>query len=200
MEASNFNTDEIEIWPYEGCSNINVALALCNYIKKHSPNSKIIIHQDRDFMEENELNEYKEKLEDNDIYVFITDGNDLESYYYKEAHIMALYNQLELQDVRAVINDVLNDRSEKIREKFINTLIDRKLKNGERPNSGEIANHCIGKMHEDQLKYAHGKIVLKGINAKLQEITGQSPSLIRMTEHLKNEYLVGIANDIWGIA
>ena len=197
LEASNFHTDEIEIWPYEGCSNINVALALCNYIKKHSPNCKIVIHRDRDFMEEGELNEYKEKLENDDIYVFITEGNDLESYYYNESHIMKLYNKLDIQDVRNAINDVLNDRSEKIREKFINTIIDRKLKSGERPNSGEIANYCIQKMNEDQIKYAHGKIVLKGINAKLQEITGQSPSLIRMTEHLKNEYLEGIANDIW---
>ena len=91
LESSGFHIDEIEIWSYKGCSKKDIALTLAAFIRKHAPLSKIIIHQDRDYLTDEEISQYKRELEGHNVSCFITSGTDVESHFISAEHINQLY-------------------------------------------------------------------------------------------------------------
>lgn len=53
LESSGFNLYETDIWSYNGCTKVDTALVLAEFIKKHSPATKIIIHRDDKALRDN---------------------------------------------------------------------------------------------------------------------------------------------------
>ncbi|WP_341938559.1 AAA family ATPase [Marinimicrobium sp. C2-29] len=200
-EASGFVPEEFEIWSYEGCSNINTALAINAFIAEHAPGTNVVVHRDRDYMSDEEVQAYKAKLEPIGIKVFITAGNDAEAHLVNTHHISDLYPRVTLQKVNELIEEVLDERRDAILRKYINTIHNRKLqasyKGGDRPDPGAIALGCTQSYDNDRRGHMHGKIVESALRAKLQAEVGGNIDLCRMSDHILCEDLQGFANEIW---
>ena len=200
-EASGFMPDEFQTWSYNGCSNIHIALALNSFITDHAPGTKVVVHRDRDFMSDEEVEGYKQRLEAVGINVFITEGNDAESHFINEEHIEQLFPQTNAERVRELIEECLNERRDKILEKYINTIYNRKLqesyKGGGKPNAGTISLECTRNFDSDSRKYLHGKTVERALRDKLQAEVGQSIDLCKLSDHISDETLKGFAQEIW---
>jgi hypothetical protein len=200
-ESSGFIPDEYQIWSYNGCSNINIAQALNSFINDHAPGTSVVVHRDRDYLTDAEVNEYKAKLEAVGIKVFITTGNDAESHFINEQHISSLYTAISAERASELIDECLVERKDKILEKYINTIHNRKLqdsyKGGEKPNAGAIANECNANFDGNPRRYMHGKLVESVLRGKLQQEVGTNVDLCKITAHIAHPDLVAFAAEIW---
>lgn len=200
-EASGFVPDEYQIWSYNGCSNVGIAQALNSFITDHAPGTSVVVHRDRDYMTNGEVANYKEKLEAVGIKVFVTTGNDAESHFVNEQHIAEIYPAIHGQKVSELIDECLRDRREKILEKYINTVYNRKLQDsyrgGEKPNAGAISNECNANFDLDAKQYMHGKIVESALRGRLQQEIGGNIDLCKVTAHIASPDLMAFAAEIW---
>lgn len=64
LEASGFPSESFFILPYEGCSKIHSVVYLSKCLQQFRADLKIIVHRDRDGMDNNEVDEYKRKIEE----------------------------------------------------------------------------------------------------------------------------------------
>lgn len=197
LEANGWCLDDIEIWPYQGCSNISVANALIKYIRKKRPEQPIILHRDRDFMEDSELEEYASKVGDERTTVFIPDGNDLEAHFLGSEHFRAVYPEFTETDYAQIINDAISQREQELKVKLINTRIDSIRKGGNRPNEGEIAVQYAEKFTNDRIRYSHGKVLLRAVNALLRERTGVNSKLVTVSDKLNIGVLAQLKAALW---
>ncbi|WP_239953742.1 ATP-dependent endonuclease [Pantoea sp. Z09] len=200
-ESSGFLQDEYQIWSYNGCSNVNIALALNSFILHHAPGSSVIVHRDRDYMTDAEVSSYIESLEEVGIKVFVTNGNDSESHFVNENHIHELYPTLTLEEISSYIDECLVDKRDDIIMKYINTIYNRSLqasyRGGDKPNAGEISHFCNRNFDGNNRGFMHGKLVERCLRNKLQQRLGQNINLCRTTLAIKDQTLSSFAEEIW---
>ncbi|MFK0666327.1 ATP-dependent nuclease [Aeromonas salmonicida] len=200
-EASGFKPDEFQTWSYHGCSNIHIALALNSFITEHAPGTHVIVHRDRDYMSDIEINNYKRDLEQVGIKVFVTQGNDTESHLINERHISHIYPQINEVRAQELIDECLLAQRDKIIEKYINTIYNRKLlesyKGGAKPNAGAISLECTRNYDANRREYMHGKTIESILKGRLQTEIGQNIDLCKMSEHIANDSLRDFSAAIW---
>lgn len=202
LEASGFNLSETDIWSYNGCTKIDVALTLAEFIKKHSPAAKIVIHRDRDYMTNDEIEEYKRKVCVNNNLCFITSGSDIESYYLSAEHLHYVFPEVSLDDAAAMIDQATSNTAEKSIEKYINSRDNmeriRCRKEGKFSyNVGHVSLDCSTNYSANPTYYRHGKTVLKALKQIIQnEIKGQK-NIIVSSPYVADNILLEIAKQIW---
>lgn len=197
LEANGWSLDDTEIWPYQGCSNLSVANALIKYIRKKRPNQPIVLHRDRDFMEDAEIADYVSRVGDERTSVFIPDSNDLEAYFLRATHFLGIYPEFSQADYEQIINAAIAEREAELKVKLINTRIDSLRKGGNRPNEGEVAVEFTGRFTQDKMRYSHGKVLLRAVNAILRERTGANSRLVTISNHLNVEVLGQLKAQLW---
>lgn len=199
IEANGWEVAETEIWPYQGCSNLPVANALIKYIRKKSPEQIILLHRDRDFLTDEEIEVYKSKIKDDKTVVFVPSGNDLEYYFTAKDHFLELYDSLTEKEYSDIINNAIIEKQDELKVKLINTRIDTLRKNGEKPNEGEVAVTCTSQFDADKLRYSHGKILLKAVNEKLRIKTGVNSRLTSITSKLTIKEFADVKELVWPV-
>lgn len=168
MLASNgYDLKECEIAAYSGCTQIRTAIILLNYLRKSCPNTKYIIHRDRDFLELQFFQDYEAQFNAMGVKVFIPDGNDLESYFSKPAHIATTCG-ITGDQAKEIIQAAYVARRKELIEKYVNTRIENLKKNGKQVNAGQISVECDNLMTGPNSIAIHGKILLKGIRDELR--------------------------------
>lgn len=202
LESSGFNLYETDIWSYNGCTKVDTALVLAEFIKKHSPATKIIIHRDRDYMTSEEIEVYKSRICVNNNLCFITIGSDIESYYISEKHIQFIFPSISLEDATNMIERATKSAEEKSIEKYINSRdnVERMLcrnKGKLTYNVGKLSITCRNNYSSNPTYYRHGKTVLKALKQIIQnEIKGKT-NLIVTSPFISDHTLSEIAEQIW---
>lgn len=200
--SSGFIDGEYQTWSYKCCTNINVIQALNSFITDHAPATKVVVHRDRDYMSVEEVATYRSALENLGIKVFITKGNDAESYFVSKEHINAIYPNVSIEQAEIMLNECLEDLKVKIVEKMINTRHMRQLHasyaGGTKPNAGAISTQCNTEYDQSPIDSLHGKIIEKAIKNKLQQMVGGHINLCVESPSLCDSALREISNEIWG--
>jgi len=201
LKASGFKLKDVDIWAYNGCTNINSAIILKDFIKKHAPNAEVLLHRDRDYLTEEEADDFKKQIENAGLICFLTSGTDTESHYLLPEHINHIYPELEIDKIKEILETCIKESQEKSIECFINSRsqIESKIcrQKGKQPNNGRIAREAREHYSEDIFRYCHGKTVLKRLNGKLQKEIGRNTNLFKVTPYIKDEKLEQIAHEIW---
>ncbi|WP_319244059.1 AAA family ATPase [uncultured Propionivibrio sp.] len=197
LEANGWCLDDIEIWPYQGCSNISVANALIKYIRQKRPQQPIVLHRDRDFLENAELDEYISKVCDGQTKMFIPDGNDLEAYFLKLQHFLTVYPEFDEAYYHQLIDEAISRREQELKIKLVNTRIDSIRKAGNRPNEGQVAIEYADKFASDKIRYSHGKILLRAVNELLRERTGVNSKLVTVSDKLGIDVFLNLKAELW---
>lgn len=167
LEANGFDIEDCDVLSYSGCTNIPTALALMRHVGRSHPDAKFIIHRDRDFLSQDELNAYAEKFAPHGADVFVPDGNDLE-YYFSSSHHIAETCRITEAEALEVIAAGFAARVDELTKKYVNTRVNNTLKSGEKPDSGAIAVECTRVLTGARSNAVHGKILLKGIRDELR--------------------------------
>ena len=169
LKSAGADINEVDIWSYAGCSKVDAAIALANFIKDNAPGTKVIIHRDRDYLTEDEVLDYKSKvLKEGVDYCFVTENTDIESYYLRAEYLHDVYgDKLSLKDAESIVTEATELTKEKSIEKFINARSDIENRNRykepqKRLNVGELARVCREKYEANPVRYRHGKATIKG--------------------------------------
>ncbi len=201
LRASGFNMSQIDLWSYKGCTKTETALVLNAFIKKHASAATVLLHRDRDYLTDEEAEDFRETIETAGMRCFLTKGTDIESHYLLSAHINSLYPQITLERAQAILDDCIKEVKHKSIEKFINSRTQIETiecrKRGAQPNHGRISIKVNELYEENPNKYCYGKSVLGHFKGKLQQEIGTNVDLFRVTEFIKDEKLDEIANSIW---
>lgn len=188
LEASGFDLDLCEIMSYSGCTQIATATALISHLRKSAPNARYILHRDRDFLAADQLEDYRTRFTRLDVHAFFPIGNDLESYFLCRDHVSESCGiSPELAD--EILAVAFNTRRDELTAKYINTVVENKLRSAERPNSGEIAVQCAALLNGPNSPAAHGKILLKAVRDELRS-RGIVDRLLSLSEHIRVAELV----------
>lgn len=202
LKSSGFNISETDIWPYHGCTNIDTALVLAAFIRTHAPATKIILHRDRDYLTDEELETIKTKVESANILFFSTNGTDVESYFINASHINQIYPQIETANIQILVDEATAETRDDSVKKFINArnniALDNYYKNrGKRPDNGQISIDSIRDYDSNPIRYRNGKLVFKRLQNKLQHTLGGNINIINTSSVLTNSRLMELKNDIW---
>jgi AAA15 family ATPase/GTPase len=202
LNSSGFILDEVDIWSYKGCTNVEIAITLADFIRTHSPNTKILIHRDRDYLNDEEVQNYKDSIKKANMKCFVTEYTDIESNFIDAKHINALYPSVSVNEAQELIDEVTTETEKKSIEKFINnrTSIEQRKsrKEGNRTiNHGKLSFKCSEEYKKNIIRYRHGKTVFKALKQKLQTRVRSNINLVNESSFLKIPELEKIASEIW---
>lgn len=203
LEREGFDLGKIIIYSYNSSSKTDSAKYLAGFIRSIAPKTKVIIHRDRDFMTDFEVQLIKEKIQGNMIYVFITKNSDIESYYTNWKHIKELTG-LKEKEVKKVLKKIRNENHNKLITKFTKKRRDtldlyrnftkriEELKNlGEsvrRPSTEDI----LGENFPIKKKNCIGKGLLKLLHKELLRSYNFNENLIQSTAFVGDPMLRSI--------
>lgn len=175
IKSAGADMQEVDVWSYGGCSKEDAAIALAHFIKDNAPLVKVIIHRDRDYLSEEEIEKYKARVLSAVDYCFITKNTDIESYYINAEYLHERYGDgLSLEEAEELVRTVTEKTEESSIEKFINSRNDienKKRSNGigERVNVGKLAKECREAYRSNPIRYRYGKGTFKAMKSALQD-------------------------------
>jgi hypothetical protein len=80
LRNSGFDQEKTMTLPYNGVTNINLMEPLVKQIKRNSGSAFVIVHRDRDFLTQNEVDEWKKQVRSIGGVPFVTLEIDVEGY------------------------------------------------------------------------------------------------------------------------
>lgn len=182
LEANGVDLEDCELVSYSGCTQIATAKALIFHLRRTNPHARFILHRDRDFLTQPELDDYRNRFQDMNVSVFVPTGNDLESYFVTAAHIENVC-QVDPTVAGDVVQAAYLARRNELLAKYVNTRIVNIKKAGQNIDAGVVAVEANNAITGPAAAAVHGKILLRGIRLELQtrQIPGQvissSPAL-----------------------
>lgn len=191
LQSSGYNLDDVDIWSYKGCTKVDIALVLNSFIRKHAPLTTVILHRDRDYLNEEEVEQFRSVIESDGIHCFLTDGTDVESHFLRAAHINSIYPNISIEQAEAIILDSTSEVQAGTMEKFINsrTALEIRKVGGKEINPGRISADAHEAYTQDVVRYRHGKKVLGRVRNKLQPLIHGRVNILVPSEAIKSEFL-----------
>ncbi|WP_082948830.1 ATP-binding protein [Mycobacterium sp. 1274756.6] len=189
LAANGLTEPEIDIWSYGSCTKIDAATALGRFISEHAPGTNILVHRDRDYLSDDDLNAVIQKISNVGLSMFTTPGTDIESYFLQQDHILNIYSDIDSDEMISLIRQATEDTRNDSLERLINARVEnahRNRKNGQKPpNTGKIATQAQIDLDEHPERYRHGKSVLRRFNALVQERLGRVRNIFTTSNSLK---------------
>lgn len=198
LVSSGIKLNETEVLSYNGCSDIKTANILAEYIHKHHPKIPIVVHRDRDYNTDDEIEQIKNKYSEDIKQAFITKGTDLESYFVNAAHIHRLYSDdLSEVEANALVNNAITKVKDESIDKYTNILCDNSLKAKDGHKGAQNSRKAAADYNTDPFRFTHGKSALKALKALIQTKLKRNPSLYQPSEFIASPDLSELANKIW---
>lgn len=202
LAANGANFTQTQVWSYEGCTQIHTAKVLASFIVEHAPGARVLVHRDRDYLSDEEVDLLVKDFSLAGIDLFITSGTDVESYFINPAHLaqMAGISMQEAGDLIAAATAETNEdsldsfsRAEMAREKVRR----REMREGGEPSPRAVADDCRRLLDATPERFRHGKKTLKALRRLVQERYGVPTDLLEMSPHIAE---VGQLRSFFGAA
>ncbi len=89
LSAAGLKAEEFIVMSFQGCTEIRSVALLATFVAAHHPHVRILVHRDRDFLTDVEIQDHVMPQFANlaNVTVFTTDGADLESAFLDPLHI-----------------------------------------------------------------------------------------------------------------
>lgn len=212
VKASNFKMSEVDVWSYSGCTNIQTALTLATFVNEHAPGTFVVLHRDRDYMTEDEANNYRKSLQTSvddkkkqgarkphEILCFFTQGTDIESYFLNAEHLHSLYPTITTEEAQKIIIEATEMREEDSIGKFVNTRTSAEIKQkgAGNLNVAKLYPAIVQAYTDDKQRFRHGKSVAAGVNSILAGLKIHQGNVLQYSSYLKDDELVKLARKIW---
>lgn len=199
LTSSGLGEDKCEVWSYAGCTNQGAALLLSQFIREHAPDTKIIVHRDRDYMDDAQVAKYQKDLEAAGIHALVTVGTDIESHLLNAEHLATVAQPLEANHLSQIIEQATQQGEVVSIEKFTNSLVavaqrNRNRNGGGEINYGQIAARARENYAADPQRYRHSKTVLGIAVGLIQAELGHNVQVAQESAHLRLDWLNALAN------
>jgi hypothetical protein len=184
VEQAGFNVNETLIVSYKTSSNLEAAKLLAGFVKEVAANTRIVIHRDRDFMTDAEVEKVAAGIVQSGAVAFLTEESDLECYFIRPAHL-GQHLGVPADQVEQWLSEVAQTNHMSLQHAFT-----RKRDEIKRQMYREHPDQCpetlglLGDVMPLPKDKRHGKAMLKLIRANIQAKFGQTPNLLLPTPHL----------------
>jgi len=196
LSANGYDLGKVLIYSYKTSSNLEGANLFSCFLREVANDCKVLIHRDRDFMTEHEVDIVKQKIRRAQAIPFITTGSDIESYFAKEEHIsdvlgVELQEVLDWTDLIARENHVdIQHQFTRKRDEIRNTLYRNNREDC--PDTFALMGREIP-LSRDKRK---GKFMIKKIRGGIQEQFGRQADLLEDSEHIRCDELANALHEI----
>jgi ABC-type cobalamin/Fe3+-siderophores transport system ATPase subunit len=156
LRNSGFILEQTAIHSYNGVTNINLLKPLVRQIKAVS-SATIVVHRDRDFLEKDEVDDWKKQIRSIGAEPFITAQMDIEDYYCNDEYLtFATQGKANIEEVK---KQVIEPGTEEIISSYVNGRLDQARKAGTigQLNIGKLSATAAKKVGADPWTYLKGK-------------------------------------------
>lgn len=212
LAKANGAPENLAVLSYNGCGNLPAARLLASMISDMRPDSRIILHRDRDFRTEQEMQfelstaaSERQRNGVTRVTEVFTPLNDVEHSFAQAAHLKEVFNDLAPELIDAAITDVaafkrddLVNAARVAREQVTSSLYNapRKCKKPEWAASGMPDNPPevnafvpANGLTPVSFQHSHGKMLMDGLRPKIHNhVRGASQvtdsKIYTVTDHL----------------
>lgn len=188
LQASGLGTDVCQVWSYSGCTNVQAAKVLGSFIREHAPGTVVLVHRDRDYLSDENAQNYIDQIVAAGMEVFLTAGTDVESHFLNVDHILAIVPDVEREVAERILAEATQETADVSLERCINHWVaeaQRARNRGEGElNHGRIAAQANAAYAADPLRYRYGKRVRGEVAAKIQAVLGRNINLVQVSDAL----------------
>jgi hypothetical protein len=192
LQSSGFKLDETHMLSYEGCSKIASANLFSIFVKERMPNLQVMVHRDRDYLTDSEIEYQHETFHRIDVRFFYTEGTDVESYFLNAAHLHALYPSLSRDTAEALVEDTISE----VLPKSIDYLYKKEFGN-RRETTTHLYDALVYHVKNNRFRFTHGKTAKQVLEHKLREFIREKARIDRPSPALHVPQLAKIARRIW---
>lgn len=201
LNSSGFVEEDTRVASYSGCSRVDAATVLGQFIESNTNNVSVLVHRDRDFMDHAQAKDYTQCIERCGLRAFVTAGTDVEWYFLNPDHLAELNPGASAADISRIIAESIDETRDTSIAKMVNIRTERafrdRARTGRAPDHGRIAVDAARDYDANPRSNCHGKTVLGVVAAKLQAYLGRNPRLFQPTPHLVCPELLAVAAQIW---
>jgi predicted ATPase len=216
LAKANGAPENLAVISYNGCGNLPAARLLANMITDMRPDALIILHRDRDFRTEQEiqfeLSTAESERQRNGVTrvreVF-TPLNDVEHSFAQAAHLKAVFDDIEPNRIDGAITEVIAFKRDELvlaartaRDQIYHSLYDvpRKRNKPEWAQSGMPA--AAPALHTFipangltpvSFEHTHGKKLMDGLRPKIHELVGGATQAIGTRIYAASEHILSQA-------
>ena len=198
LDSSGFDLAKTVVLPYFGVTAIKHLRPLVNVIRGSNPSAKIILHRDRDFLTDEEVESWRTEVRAFNVEPFVTRGRDIESHFIDAKYLAGANPTVSESEFDKLIDTAAKTMQQQIVKDYVNGRIDH-LRKGPKPGAvdpGAIAVEANSAVSTDVRKYC-GKSVLRAVKLEFQTKHGANLVTSQKSEQLKDSSLVGVAKKIF---
>ncbi len=197
LESSGIALTESLVLAYYGCTSPHNLRPLLELIRISNPNAKIIVHRDRDYLTDNEVEKWVAQIRNMKTEPFLTTGVDVESHFLNARHLGAL-NNVDEDEMQQMIDAATSACCDTSIEKYVNgrTDIEKKAGTFGKLNVGSLAAGASRVIESDTERYRHAKSVLRQLRQEFQQEKGSNLRVIEASEHLATGQLIALAKKL----
>jgi hypothetical protein len=186
LTSSGFDMQKTVALPYYGITGMKQLRPLVKVIQNTNPKAKIILHRDRDFLNDDEVEEWKKEVRGAGVEPFVTAGRDIEAAFINPKYLAELNDGYSEKEFTEIIANVIEEQKDQLVKDYVNGRVEIARKTGKigNTNHGQLAVEATKAVGGNPQRYA-GKTVLRGVRAKFQERhkvhmrTDQSSTVLR---------------------
>lgn len=184
LSANGFPLPRCLFYSYKTSANIEAAKLLTDFIHDSAPATRVVIHRDRDFMLQPEVDRIVASIEKCDAIPFITEGCDVESYFLRPEHLSSRLG-IQAETIADWLGEIATDEHMELQHLFTRKR-DEVKSAMYRGSSKECPDTfgLLGKVIPLPPALRHGKMMLRRVRSGLKmkfnithEVVAESPAL-----------------------
>lgn len=196
--SNSIDPDQTLIHSYKSSSRLQAALELAKFIKSLRPGARVIVHRDRDFMVDEDVEEIRTTLlkDGDDIDLFVTEGCDIEHYYTRPEHLSASF-EIDLEGAELLTSEVLEANKVDLTVRYVQKLEElKRLIRGDRGDLRKDPRVAKGTKPLER-QHAVGKLLVGKILEHVQGgVSDPKTRILQSRPSLADDNLVAIAAKI----
>ncbi len=214
--TANGANEELAILSYNGCNNLQGARQLAVLLRDLRPETRIIIHRDRDFRTEQELRFERSLFTSwlstegaSHIVEVFTDLNDIEHKFASMAHLQAVFPDAEAKELQECIDDAISEKRDDLvsnldraRQVISDRLYTPRMK-GKRDKwlESDMPDNCpparsfrpTNSTDPFPFNSCHGKELEKRVRDKLHNLLGGDSAELKAVLHTPSDALKDVS-------
>jgi predicted ATPase len=199
--SNGFAEDDTEVASYTGCTKLDAALVLGGFLREKPPHVRLVIHRDRDYLSQAAVDSFIQRLMDVGVSPFLTDLNDIESYFLNVQHLHELNPAVPVERIQDLVARATAETANNSVAAIVNQRTTEAFRarrdGGAAPDHGAIAVQAQLDYTADPVATRRGAIVLGRLQALLQQELGANPRIFFPSLHLRSDALRAIAGQVW---
>ena len=191
LESSGFEMNKTLVLSYYGVTSLKNLRPLVEIVRSSNNSAKILLHRDRDYLNDSESQEWQKQVRKLKVEPFMTFGTNIESYLVNAKHLSSLNSDISEEDFENMIQKVKESHHEQFVRAYVNgrVEVERQNGNGRRLDYGKLAAQAPSDISRNNEQLYNGKIMIRGLRKIFRDQYKRNLVDTKSSEHLFIEQL-----------